>query len=908
MPLDPKRHVLNLAPAGTLRPSGALDTPAGQLPGLLQALRADAATSAASSTAADAQAMARPPQLTIFFHGGLVNERAGLETAQRLYPDLAENGQTWPLFVVWESGLLETLQGSLVDIAQGSPLFMQLLRKLLKHAARKLPELANLPGAFEALPTDATHGASDALRAQLEVELLPVGDPSDLDALEPPPAATIDEISDEEMHALEAELAGDAVAVAALEAILRSAPPTAPQDPNAELAPAPRNPAAATGYFSASLLDELRVAQGAQPPPGVEAALLIPAAVWAFAGRVLRNVIQRYRTKTQHGLTATTLEELYRAVYADKVGGFIWERIQQNAQAAYAPLPTGAVGEATPGGTLLLTLLRDDIAQHGPLELNIVAHSAGALHAGHFVKHAAALLGADLHIRNFILLTPACTCDFFARTILPHAAAIDTLRIIDLEDALERADPLVRWLPLAYPRSLLYLISGLLEEKPATPLLGLARHVYAPALTGQAPQATTADPLLAVRSLLQADPGRMILSRTPESAPVGERAHFTGHYGATGPLSDRATLDTVAALLRPPPATAGAPLDVQVTQAIAPLMAASPAVIVSTAAHAAPAGPVSADDLLAASLGHTVPGPATPADAADEVARLEATGNLDETLEAIIGENDLVDHALLAGLLRAGRAVARLVLPSAPGIHALPPDARSDAWAQAAAANGLVQGFGTGWILGSARRLLITNNHVIPLPEAARGAAAEFGYERGLRTAARPEHVLRLDPDAFFLTSPNLAFGGLDYTLVALAQPAPAELGFLAPVQGVTAARSSAIFVVQHPRGDPKAYVLNHNRKVNQTPEFVTYISDTLEGSSGAPLFDDGLRLVGIHHLGNYQVMIGTRAEMTNLGSRIEAVVSDLVRQLHARGAGEADVLHWFGDGVIATTWRTATG
>ncbi len=899
MPFDPKLHVLNLSAAGTLHPSGKVDTPAGQLPEVLRALRA------ASPDAA------HPPQLTIFFHGGLVNERAGLELAQRLYPDFSENGQTWPLFVVWESGLLETLQGSLVDIAQGSPLFMQLLRKLLKHAARKLPAWANVSGAFESLPGDVGLGSPDVLRAQLEVELLPVGDPSDLDQLEPPPGAEIDAVSEAEMAALAADLAGDAAAVAALDAILRAAKSAdARPDINAESAPGAGVAQQATGYFSAALLEELRAVAGAQAPAGVEADFLVPAAVWAFAGRVLRNVIQRYRAKTDHGLTATTLEELYRAVYADKVGGFVWERIQRNAQGAYAPLPAGPVGTETPGGTLLLTLLRDDIAQNGALAINIIAHSAGALHACHFVEHAAQLIGPGLRIRNLLLLTPACTCELFAQEVLPHADAIETLRIVDLEDSLERADPVVRWLPLAYPRSLLYLISGLLEKTPAMPLLGLARTVYGPALAGKdaaTAAAAPADALMAVRTFLQADPGRLILSRTVESAPAGARAGFAGHYGATGPLNDRATLDSIAALLRPLPATNLAPLDAQVTQAIAPLLAPSPAVILSGAAGSAPAGPVSADDLLAASLGRATPGPSTPADAADEVARLESSGNLDETLEAIIGTNDLVDHALLAGLLRLGRAVARLVLPGAPGIHALPPDARSDAWAQATAADGLVQSYGTGWILGRARRLLITNNHVIPLPDAARAAVAEFGYERDLRTAARAQCVLRLDPDAFFLTSPNLAFGGLDYTLVALANPAPEELGFLEPVQGVTAARTTGIFLVQHPRGDPKAYVVNNNRKVNQTDAYVTYLSDTLEGSSGAPLFDDALRLVGIHHLGNYLVTIGTRTETTNLGSRIEAVVVDIVRQLRARGNDEAAVLQWFGEGVVANAWRAGS-
>ncbi len=47
-----------------------------------------------------------------------------------------------------------------------------------------------------------------------------------------------------------------------------------------------------------------------------------------------------------------------------------------------------------------------------------------------------------------------------------------------MSDAHERQDPLVKLAPVAYPHSLLYLVSGLLErDGPDTPLVGLARHL-----------------------------------------------------------------------------------------------------------------------------------------------------------------------------------------------------------------------------------------------------------------------------------------------------------------------------------------------------------------------------------------------------------------------------------------------
>lgn len=838
--MEIKTHVLNLSSGGRLHPSGGLHTPASNVAEILSSFQASGL-----------------PSLTLVFHGGLVGEREGLEQAMRLEPELGAGAESYPLFVVWESGALEILQGAVTDIVRSSPLFMKLMQKLIKHVARKLPVAA--PD-FEAGPGETRAGAAENVRAQVEAEQLPPSGPSALELLEPPRGAPVEPVSAADEEELARDLAGDPEAARALEAILQNAPGLPPGEATA----AEREPSFATGYLDGAVLAGLRAQQ---PPPGVEALPVAPVVLWKFAGGLLSAVINRYRNGTQHGLAGTVLEEMYRALYADKVGAFLWERIKRNAREAYADNPPGAPDDSWHGGTLLLDQLRDHIAAHGPVEVNLVGHSAGSIHICHFVERAAALfgpqLGNGLRIKNILLSAPACTCELFMRTLARHEDVFQTLRVYDLADDLERDDPLVKWLPLAYPHSLLYLVSGLLEaEGPDTALLGLARHVTGPA-PGDSPTA-------AVRRWFRERPAQLVLSRTDDNAPPGGRAAFSSHYGETGPLGDHATLQSMAALIRPAPARGLTALDVEVTADVARLLA-------------------------------------TPPEPADED---EGFGGGPLAQEIVIGENEIVDHALLKGLLQAGRAVARIVISGVEALHTIAPDQRAAAWQQAVDTGTLFQGHGTGWVFGRAGRLLITNNHVIPLVEAARTASAEFGYERDLRAGAVAQLVLKLQPDDFFLTSPNIDFGGLDFTLVALSRPAPAEIGFLEPLQGVTAARTTNIFVVQHPNGNPKAYVLSNNKRVSLPERYVTYVSDTLSGSSGSPLFDDSLRLVGIHHVGNFKAKIGTREEQTNLGSRIEEVVREIVAQLDTRTKSGAQVWSddlvrmWFGEGPVLTTWQ----
>jgi endonuclease I len=56
--------------------------------------------------------------------------------------------------------------------------------------------------------------------------------------------------------------------------------------------------------------------------------------------------------------------------------------------------------------------------------------------------------------------------------------------------------------------------------------------------------------------------------------------------------------------------------------------------------------------------------------------------------------------------------------------------------------------------------------------------------------------------------------------------------------------------VIQHPGGQPQQLALRENQIVDLLEEFIHYVSDTRQGSSGSPVLNDQWELVGLHHAG----------------------------------------------------------
>lgn len=213
--------------------------------------------------------------------------------------------------------------------------------------------------------------------------------------------------------------------------------------------------------------------------------------------------------------------------------------------------------------------------------------------------------------------------------------------------------------------------------------------------------------------------------------------------------------------------------------------------------------------------------------------QLAATEGAPETarvaLERIITGNDLVSINYLAKGVAAARPVCRIQLrrPS-----------------------GEVEGFGSGFLIGPG--VLMTNHHVFGVAADARHALADFDYELDVAGVARPPVSFGFDPARLFYANKEL-----DFALVAV-QPRSvkgnrglSDWGWL-KLDG-TPGKSNLgeyLTIIQHPAGERKQVCVRENKLLKFEDDILWYMTDTLGGSSGSPVFNRFWQVVALHHSG----------------------------------------------------------
>jgi V8-like Glu-specific endopeptidase len=211
-----------------------------------------------------------------------------------------------------------------------------------------------------------------------------------------------------------------------------------------------------------------------------------------------------------------------------------------------------------------------------------------------------------------------------------------------------------------------------------------------------------------------------------------------------------------------------------------------------------------------------------------------------EGLERILGsEDNFLDIHLLRGALYCAWAVGRIERPEG--------EAR-----------------GTGFLIGP--DLLLTNQHVLKEMAHLEQAVVRFGYQNDTAGVAEKGRVVPIRED-FYFASPAEQ---LDYALVRLAEKplaaimvkddeasqSMAELLGRGKHRGYLIATSRLLIsdervnIIQHPDGNPLKVVLTQNRIVHVTDTRVQYVADTMDGSSGSPVFSRGWEVVALHHSG----------------------------------------------------------
>lgn len=155
--------------------------------------------------------------------------------------------------------------------------------------------------------------------------------------------------------------------------------------------------------------------------------------------------------------------------------------------------------------------------------------------------------------------------------------------------------------------------------------------------------------------------------------------------------------------------------------------------------------------------------------------------------------------------------------------------------------------------------LIMTNHHVFPAKDAAefkqlfQNATIDFNHEYD-PDGRHPELVVfDLDPDRFFH-----AYEDLDVAIVAVTprdQTGKCQLakqGFLVLNRNLgKAGLGDFATIIQHPQGAEKQIAIRKNEIVNTAlPDAIVYASDTAQGSSGAPVFNDQWQVIALHSAG----------------------------------------------------------
>lgn len=178
---------------------------------------------------------------------------------------------------------------------------------------------------------------------------------------------------------------------------------------------------------------------------------------------------------------------------------------------------------------------------------------------------------------------------------------------------------------------------------------------------------------------------------------------------------------------------------------------------------------------------------------------------------------------------------------------------------------------GTGFLVGN--NYIITNNHVIPSKEIAEKSKIEFNYEKTVQGGDKIRDTFTFDVSQaqHFATSVDH-----DWTIVKIKGDANTKWGQLA-LRSTTVKKDERVSIIQHPGGQFKQIGIHNNLVTYADHEQVMYLTDTLPGSSGSPVFNKNWDIVALHNQGGHLREPSTnRVVWRNAGISINKVIEGI--------------------------------
>jgi len=449
-------------------------------------------------------------KVVLHFHGGLVSEEAGEFTAQRMVP-LYQSAGAHPIVFIWETGFLETIEHIFSDI-HNTMLFKKILAYAIQQLAKRLniPTLSRGPGQREDVDVVERQIFSPGGPQRYVVGQFDDQARAGVSALTPENVDTMQEQAQAEIEEqLQAELMEDESLKTILE---KEVPRTALLNPDAVAK------------------DKTEASRG-----------ILSVAKLAYSiSMVVYRTAKRFLSHRDHGFGATVVEETLREFYLADLGAWVWSGMKEAAQEMWNP-NNGLSGKQIHGGRYLLEGLARVQKEKPSLAIDLVGHSAGSIAICMMLKTAASSQFA-IKIRNLILMAPACTSALLHEEIVKHPERYQLFRMFTMSDEFEKANQLFS---IVYDRSLLYLISGILEpDEVDIPIAGMLRFD-----SGQDPFGSSM--LTEVHNFLveTASPQRTVQARTTVTDPTakpGFRSNAARHQDFN---TDADTQDSLVTLI-----------------------------------------------------------------------------------------------------------------------------------------------------------------------------------------------------------------------------------------------------------------------------------------------------------------------------------------------------------------------
>ena len=173
--------------------------------------------------------------------------------------------------------------------------------------------------------------------------------------------------------------------------------------------------------------------------------------------------------------------------------------------------------------------------------------------------------------------------------------------------------------------------------------------------------------------------------------------------------------------------------------------------------------------------------------------------------------------------------------------------------------------FGTGFLVSPA--IVVTCHHLVPDGVAASSAGIEFDYRDDGSGAFPQVTQVAFDPTRV------LADPQLDCAILGLASPLADRPAVLFSTEIVI---GQAPTIIHHPHGGPMRIAFRDGRILSVSDVVIRHTTSTLPGSGGAPLFDEGLRLLGVHHASRMVQGVATAGgpiDFLNEAISIDAIV-----------------------------------